>query len=138
MWCFARTPSAAPLAHPGTTRIHIYNSPRTSMNKLCLYRYPSDRYPYAWGAGWVNFCLFTSGSHLCNCVYRTAWYPESSCAINANLKEIDRQWIAQELIFYFINIPFRAVQFDNITSKFDSVTSFPHRFAQLGTNCSVH
>ena len=30
---------------------------------------------------------------------------------------------------------FRAVQFDNITSKFDSVASFCYRFVQLGTNC---
>ena len=46
--------------------------------------------------------------------------------------------VAQELIFYFINMPFRAVQFDNITSKFDSVASFCYRFAQLGKNCSLH
>ena len=71
-------------------------------------------------------------------MYRTAWYPESSCAIDANLKVVDRQWIAQELSFYFINIPFRAVQFDNITSKFHSVASFCYRFAQLGANCSLH
>ena len=34
-------------------------------------------------------------------------------------------------------MPFMAVQFDNITS-FNSVASFCYRFAQLGTNCSLH
>ena len=62
-------------------------------------------------------------------MHRAAWYPESSCPIEANLKKVDRQWIAQELVFYFINMPFRAVQFDNITSKFDSVASFCCWFA---------
>ena len=47
-------------------------------------------------------------------MYRRAWYPESSYAIEAKLKEVDRQWIAQELIFYSINMPSIAVQFDNI------------------------
>ena len=37
-----------------------------------------------------------------------------------------------------VDVPFKAVQFDNITSKFDSVASFSYRFAQLGTNCSLH
>ena len=32
-------------------------------------------------------------------MYRMALYPESSCATDANLKEVDRQWIAQKLIF---------------------------------------
>ena len=68
----------------------------------------------------------------------TAWYPESSCALDVNLKDVDRQWVAQEIIFYFINVPITAVQFDNITSKFDSVVSFCYRFAQLGTNCFLH
>ena len=71
-------------------------------------------------------------------MYRTAWCPESSCAIDTNIKEVDRQWIAQELIFNFINMPFMVVQFDNITSKFDSVPSFCYRFAQVDTNCSLH
>ena len=71
-------------------------------------------------------------------MYRTAQYPESSCAIHTNLKEIGTQWIAQEFIFYFINMVFTVVQFDKITSKFDSVASFCYRFAQLGTNCSLH
>ena len=71
-------------------------------------------------------------------MYWMAWCPESSCAIDANLKEVDRQWIAQELIIYFINMPFRTVQFDNIISKSDTVASFCYRFAQLGTNCSLH
>ena len=70
-------------------------------------------------------------------MYRAAWYPKSFCAIDANLKEVDRQWITEDLIFYFI-MSFRAVQFDNITSKFDSVASFCYRFAQLGTNYSLH
>ena len=71
-------------------------------------------------------------------MYRTTWYPESSYVIDANLKEVDREGIAQKLIFYFINIPFRAVQFDNITSKFDSVASFCYRFTQLSTYCSPY
>ena len=33
---------------------------------------------------------------------------------------------------------FRTVQFLNITSKFGSVSHFCYRFAQLGTNCSLH
>ena len=71
-------------------------------------------------------------------MYRMAWYPESSCEIDENLKEVDRQWRAQKLIFFnFINTPFRAVKFD-ITSVFDSVASFCYGFAQLGTNCSLH
>ena len=70
-------------------------------------------------------------------MYRTAWYPESSCENDANLKEFDRQWIAQELI-NFIRMLFRAVQFDTITSKCNSVPSFCYRYAQLGTNCSLH
>ena len=32
----------------------------------------------------------------------------------------------------------KAVQFDNVTSKLDSIASFCYRFAQLGTNCSLH
>ena len=30
---------------------------------------PLRSLPLLVGWGWVNFCLFTSGSHLCNCVY---------------------------------------------------------------------
>ena len=37
--------------------------------------------------------------------------------IQDGLKGVDRQRIALELIFYFINMPFRALQVDNITSK---------------------
>ena len=29
--------------------------------------------------GWVNFFLFTSGSHLCNCVYRACCYDSYAC-----------------------------------------------------------
>ena len=32
---------------------------------------------------------------------------------------------------------FRAGQFDNVTSNFDSVASFIYRFARLGINCSL-
>ena len=71
-------------------------------------------------------------------MYSTPWYPESSCAIDANQKQVDRQWLAQELIFYFINKPARAVQFDNITSTFSSVAAFCYRFPQVGTNHSSH
>ena len=39
--------------------------------------------------------------------------------------------------FLFRNMPFRVIQFGNITSKFDSVASFCYRFAQLGKNCSL-
>ena len=66
------------------------------------------------------------------------WYPESSCTVDANLKEVDRQGIARELIFYLVNLPFRADQLDNLTSKFDNVVFFCYRFAQQGTNCSLH
>ena len=55
-----------------------------------------------------------------------------------NLKEIDRQWIVQELNFYLINVPFRMVHLDDITSKFDNVASFCYRFSQLDTNLSLH
>ena len=40
--------------------------------------------------------------------------PEPSGAIDAILKEVDRQWKAEELIFYFINLSFRMFQFDNV------------------------
>ena len=60
----------------------------------------------------------TPRSQRCD-MYWSAWYPELSCAVDANLKEVDRQWMVQELIFYFINMLFFTVQFDNITSKFD-------------------
>ena len=63
-----------------------------------------------------------------------AWHPESSCAINENLKEGDRKWIAGELIFYFINMPFRAVEFENITSKFHTVASTVNNMNRLNNN----
>ena len=37
--------------------------------------------------------------------------------IQDGLKGVDRQRIALELIFYFINMPFRALQVDKLTSK---------------------
>ena len=35
-------------------------------------------------------------------------------------------------------MPFRTVQFDNITSKFYSAASFSYRFARPDTNCPLH
>ena len=68
-------------------------------------------------------------------MYRTVWFPESSYAVDANLKGVDRQWIAQELFFYLVNILFKAVHFDNITSQ-NSIVSLPfatdlHNWTQI-------
>ena len=47
----------------------------------------------AWG--WVNFCLFTSGSHLCNCVYLT--FSKKGCFV----------------LFYGVPQVVRVPQFEN-------------------------
>ena len=49
--------------------LQIHHRVFTIMNKLCLDRYPSNRYPALLLVGWLNFCLFTAGSHLCICMY---------------------------------------------------------------------
>ena len=49
--------------------LQIHHRVYIAMNKLCLDRYASDHYPSLLLVGWVNFCLFTAGSHLYICVY---------------------------------------------------------------------
>ena len=51
--------------------LQIHHRLFTSMNKLLPRPLPLRSLPLLVAWGWVNFYLFTSGSHLCNCVYKS-------------------------------------------------------------------